>query len=181
MLDLVDSIDGVVTPRWFPYWSGPSCKLFIVSTFQISLPPYAKVVKWHKDQLPEDSEPVKDCHWKPVEAVIDDWPDDESPDLIFQPLWPFNAWLPDIVIHPVGEIVGPVAIFGFILPPPVWDENVCPGESWEIHNYIMAPPYNWIHNIPHYFHDELPDAPEESECQFLDESWDIENPHSPAP
>jgi len=76
MIDQEDGIDGVVTPHWFPYWCGPPLKLFIVTTFLPKLPPYAKVVKWPKDQLPEDSEPVKDCHWKPVEAVIGNWPDD---------------------------------------------------------------------------------------------------------
>jgi len=45
----------------------------------------------------------------------------------------------------------------------------------------MGPPDNWIHNIPHYFEDELMDAPDPSECQFEDESWDIHNEHDPAP
>lgn len=45
----------------------------------------------------------------------------------------------------------------------------------------MAPPDNWIHNIPHYFHDEHLDAPEESECQFEDGSWETHNPQNPAP
>lgn len=80
MLEMIDSEGGKVTPRWFPYWDGQHTKDFIVNVFQVKLIPYAEVVKWPKDQLPEDSEPVKECHWKPVDAVIDNWPDDPSPD-----------------------------------------------------------------------------------------------------
>lgn len=93
MLDIVDGPVGDVTQRWFPYWEGQSCHHFIVSTFQKCFPPYAKVVHWLKDHLPEDIEPVKDCKWKPVEAVIDNWPDDVMPDLSQQPKWSVNAWL----------------------------------------------------------------------------------------
>lgn len=60
------------------------------------MPPIAKLIKWNKDHLDQESEIVCDGKWDEDIEVVDNWPGEIEPKSPSKPEEEVNEWLLEI-------------------------------------------------------------------------------------